>query len=154
MNFDFTSLICDFVKVAKLSGITLSQNDIQIENLQAPHTPPSGLPKGKMAVYMFFWKDQCLKIGKTGPKSQARYTSQHYNPISSNSNLAKSILKNKEYFRLSNLNEINIGKWIKESTDRINFVIDKKLGIPILTLLESFLQCRLKPRFEGFESQK
>lgn len=50
--------------------------------------------------------------------------------------------------------ESNVGQWIKKNTDRINFMLGENIGLPVLALLEAFLQCRLKPRFEGFESQK
>lgn len=151
---DVEPIIYDFMHVAILAGIDVKGDDIQIEKMTAPHTPPSTLPKGKMAVYVFHWRKQCLKVGKVGPKSQARYTSQHYSPKSSNSNLAKSILKDVSTLGIDGINEQNVGNWIKHNTDRINFIIPMRLGIPLLSLLESFLQCRLKPRFEGFYTQK
>ena len=147
-------LIHTFIKIAALAGVSLSADEITAEVLQAPHKPPKNLPNGKMGVYVFSIGEKCLKVGKVGPKSKARYTSQHYNPKSSNSNLSKSILKAKTDFGVTHLDENNIGDWIKENTDRVNFLIDESLGIPILSLLESYLQCRLKPKFEGFESQK
>ncbi|MDX9821685.1 MAG: hypothetical protein RBT20_07110 [Syntrophales bacterium] len=151
---DVEQIIYDFMHVAKLAGIDVKGDDIQIEKISAPHTPPSTLPKGKMAVYVFHWCNQCLKVGKVGPKSQARYTSQHYSPKSSNSNLAKSILKDVSTLGIGGITEQNVGNWIKHNTDRINFIIPMRLGAPLLSLLESFLQCRLKPRFEGFDTQK
>lgn len=151
---DVEQIILDFMHVAKLAGLDMKSNDIQIEKLNAPHVPPSTLPKGMMAVYVFHWHSQCLKVGKVGPKSQARYTSQHYNSKSSNSNLAKSILKDKSALGIDGVTEHTVGNWIKNNTDRINFIVPMSLGIPLLSLLESFLQCRLKPRFEGFDTQK
>lgn len=151
---DSRALIEDFNKVAELAGIYLSENAVSIERLDAPHRPPSTLPCGKMAVYVFNWNDRCLKVGKVGPKSQARYTSQHYNPASSKSNLARSILSAREALGIANMSESNIGFWIKENIDRENFLIDASCGMPVLTLLESFLHCRLRPMFEGFESQR
>lgn len=148
------TLIADFAQVAKLVGISLPEAAITSEELPAPHLPPRDLPKGKMAVYVFWWGDQCLKVGKVGPRSQARYTSQHYNPKSSGSNLGKSILKEKEKLGWTNLDEANVGEWIKKETNRTNLLLDATIGIPILSLLESFLQCRLRPHFEGFSSQK
>ena len=38
---------------------------------------------------------------------------------------------------------------MKENTDRLNFVIDESRGKSALSLLEAFLQCRLRPCFEG-----
>ena len=151
---DVEQIILDFVHVAELAGINVKKDDIQIERLTAPHTPPSTLPKGKMAVYVFHWNNQCFKVGKVGPKSQARYTSQHYNPKSSNSNLSKSILKDIPTLGIKDITDKNVGSWVKTNTERVNFLIPESLGIPLLSLLEAFLQCRLKPRFEGFDTQK
>jgi hypothetical protein len=50
---DVEQIILDFVHVAELAGINVKKDDIQIERLIAPHTSPSTLPKGKMAVYVF-----------------------------------------------------------------------------------------------------
>ncbi|NKQ37279.1 MAG: hypothetical protein HF973_16890 [Chloroflexi bacterium] len=147
-------LVKDFESVARLAGVDISSGSITVGILKAPHTPPNSLLSGKMAVYVFLWGDVCLKVGKAGPKSQARYTSQHYNPNSSNSNLAKSILKHKTELGLPNLTDSTVGDWIKSNTDRLNFILDQNLGIPVLSLMEVFFQCRLRPRFEGFDSQK
>lgn len=148
------SLIADFIQVTKLAHVTISPEMICAEELPAPHRPPSSLPSGKMVVYVFAWRDQCLKVGYVGSKSQPRYTSQHYNPNSSNSNLAKSILKEREILGLAHLDKSNVGDWIKDHTDRVNFLLDDRAGVCVLGLLELFLQCRLGPRFEGFGSQK
>lgn len=154
MKFNYNKTVADFKKVAEISNIMISNKDIHVEEQRAPHSPPSRLPEGKMAVYVFFLGEECLKVGKVGPRSHARYTSHHYDPNSSKSNLAKSMLDDRSNLGLSYLDERTIGDWIKRNTDRINFIVDSGLGIPVLTLLESFLQCRLRPRFEGFASQK
>jgi len=147
-------LVVDFKKVAALAGIDISATALVVESAPAPHVPPSSLPKGKMAVYAFFCRGECLKVGKVGPKSQARYTSQHYIPHSSNSNLAKSLLAARTEMELLDLQDSEIGAWIQSNVDRFNFLLDARCGIAALTLLEVFLQCRLKPRFEGFASQQ
>ena len=97
---------------------------------------------------------RCLKVGKAGPNSQARYVSQHYNPGSSRSNLAKSLLRKGDSLGIMGLNDSNVEAWIKHNTTRLDFLLDKSAGIHVLNLLEAFLQCRLKPAFEGFQSQK
>ena len=152
--YDVQKEMADFLFVARLSGVDITESDIYIEQLSAPHQPPKALPPGKMAVYVFFLGPQCLKVGKVGPKSHARYISQHYNSKSSMSNLAKSILKDRDRLGTSDINDNSVGKWIKTNTDRVNILIPAEHGIAMLTLLESFLQCRLNPRFEGFDSQK
>jgi hypothetical protein len=151
---DLTTLLDDFRKVAALADVSFSPAALSVETLPAPHKPPSFLPSGKMAVYVFVWNGRCLKVGKVGPKSQARFTSQHYNPASSNSNLAKSLVVGHEKFGLSGITELNVGAWIKANVDRANFLLSEECGIPLLTLLESFLQCRFNPVFEGFDSQR
>ena len=140
--------------VAELAGVRVPDNALSVETLPAPHRPPTALPKGKVAVYVFVWKEQCLKVGKVGPNSQARYTSQHYLPSSSNSNLAKSIPSARDRLGLAAVSESNVGSRIKANVDRLNFLLDAGCGVPVLTLLESFQQCRLRPMFEGFESQR
>jgi hypothetical protein len=142
-------------KLASLAGRQIAPTEIEVKTSRATHK--SALPRGKMAVYVFFYKAQCLKVGKAGPKSQARYTSHHYNARSSNSNLAKSILQSPETIGISPLEPGCVREWIKTNTDRINilFPADRAdLGIPFLTLAESFLQCWLQPRYEGFKSQR
>ena len=147
-------LLDDFVKVASISGVDLPRSSLALQILNAPHKPPVSLPAGKMAVYMFFWKGECMKVGKVGPKSQARFTSQHYSPTSSMSNLAKSIISAQDKLGVSGITVSNVGSWIKTNVDRLNIYVGIDYGIPLLTLLEAFLQCRLRPRFEGFESQR
>ncbi len=150
---DVEALVADFIRVADLAGVTILREAIAVEVLPAPHHPPI-LPAGKMGVYIFQWGNQCLKVGKAGPRSHARYTSQHYNPRSSRSNLAKSLLKDCESLEIAGLDEHNVGEWIMKNTDRINILLDADAGMPLLNLLEAFLHCRLKPRFEGFEDQE
>ncbi len=107
-----------------------------------------------MAVYVFAQGPEVLKVGKVGAKSQARYTSQHYNPGSAMSTLAASILAESERNGLTEADLPRVGQWIRENVDRVNFLMDEKLGVRVLTLLEVFLQCRLTPRYEGFKSQR
>jgi hypothetical protein len=143
----------DFATVARLAGVTLAADDIRVEALPAPHASPMRLPAGQMAVYVFTHGDDVLKVGKVGPKSQARYTSQHYNPGSAKSTLAASMIVDAERIGLGEVDMAEIGNWIRANVDRVNILLPAHLGIPVLTLLESFLQCRLRPRYEGFKSQ-
>jgi len=154
MVIDLDALVTDFREVARLAGISLRASAVTIQRLSSPHKQPAALPAGKCAVYIFLWKGQCLKVGKAGPKSHARYTSQHYNYASSQSNLSKSLFASRESLALHELSEAESGSWIKANTERVNLLIDAACGMPVLTLLEAFVQCRLSPRFEGFESQR
>ena len=153
MEWDPEQLMEDFLVVAELAGITAMRDAIRIEILKMPHRPPNTLPKGKMAVYIFSQNNRVLKVGKVGWRSQARYTSQHYNAGTARSTLAASILKDEDAVERYGVNEANVSDWIKENTDRVDFILDADLGVRVLTLLEAFVQCRLQPRFEGFASQ-
>jgi len=149
MKNELERAISDFIQVARLAGNNLNFEDISIEHLGCPHISPKDIPKDKVAVYIFYFDKQCLKVGQVGKKSKARYSSQHYNPNSSNSNLAKTILKNQENMHLSGLTSDNISEWIKTHTHRVNILMNSSIAKPLLSLLEVFLQCRLNPIFEG-----
>ena len=141
--------------LASLAGLKVAPTEIDVEICRAPHKPPSALPPDKIAVYIFFQKAQCLKVGKVGLNSNARYIGQHYSPGSSNSNLAKSILESPDRIGISTVDSENVGEWIKTNTDRINVLFPVAWGIPFLTLAEAFLQFWLRPVvYEGFESQR
>ena len=154
MKWKPDELVEDFMVVAKLAGVTLRPGSIRIETLPMPHKPPSNLPMDKMAVYIFSEKDRILKVGKVGQNSQARYTSQHYNSGSAPSTLAASLLNDEDSVRKYELEKDNVSRWIKGNTDRVNLIVDADLGLHALTLLEAFVQCRLRPVFEGFPNQR
>lgn len=117
-----------------------------------PHEPMS-LPKNKRAVYMFIHKSQFLKIGKAGVNSNARFQSQHYNPNSANSTLAKSLLADED-MKSYKLNENNVSSWIKNNCRRIDVLIDSSTNIFKLDLIEAILHYKYKPKYEGFNSQR
>ncbi len=146
-------LVSDFLKVAQISGIDVGQDDLQVEFLQAPHTPPKRLPKGHMAVYVFAQDNLCLKVGKVNIKSQARYTYHHYGTKRARSSLALSILRHSNEFGILTPSDENIRNWILTNTSRLNFLLHENKGPLALNLLEAFLQCRLTPRFEGATSK-
>ena len=62
-------------------------------------------------------KGKFLKIGKVGPRSGARYTSQHYTLPEKGSTLAKSL------YGKSGVCQKKCKEWIKDNTVRINIVI-------------------------------
>jgi hypothetical protein len=154
MDWEPDKALADFFDVARIAGVDLPRGSITVEPFLAPHRPPTRLPLGKMAVYVFSRGPEVLKIGKVGSKSQARYTSQHYSPSSANSTLAASLLADRGRLALDAAAIADIGRWMRENLDRVNFLMDERAGVPVLTLLEAFLQCRLKPKYEGFKSQR
>ena len=151
MNWDPEQLREDFLRVAEFAEIDMQPDAVCVEILSMPHKPPRCLPNGKVAVYIFSTNKCVLKVGIADQNAEARYTYQHYNPRSSNSNLAKSILKDGVRWQGHNLNEDNVGNWIKKNTDRVNYLLDanvskRKWG---LNLLEAFVQCKWQPVYEG-----
>lgn len=104
-------------------------------------------------MYVFMFGDRCLKVGKAGPKSKARFCGQHYG-TKAPSTLAKSLIKYPDEIGASNVNESNVKALICDKTTRVNFLIPSRYGVFALSLLEAFVQCRLKPKFEGFASQR
>jgi hypothetical protein len=142
----------DLIEIAKRADVIINEDQLIIFDRGCPHLP-SCLINGMAGIYIFELNGVCLKIGKAWEKSNARFRSQHYSPKSSQSNLAKSIL-NDSGMKKYGLNEDNIGDWIKKNTRRIDIFIDTKLGVPVLNLLEAYLQCKFKPKYEGVESQK
>ncbi len=147
-------LIQDFIKVAALAGYTITAADITHQVLKAPHQQPS-LVSETQAVYVFTLSRPpyiVLKVGKVGPNSNARFNSQHYNANSSGSNLAKSMLGNPNTWDQLNFIETdieNVGLWLKSNTNRDHFFLKSSQGPLLLALLEIFIQCRLRPIFEG-----
>jgi len=150
-------LICDF---AFALGATLSA-PISHELQSATHQAHR-LPEGKCAVYVFSLSEnygkrvpaggnRTLKVGKVGCKSNARFQSQHYNPLSAKSNLARTLLETKilwPYLGIVEMYKSNVRRWIEETTDRDNFYLSAE-DASHLSQLETYLKGRLGPVFEG-----
>lgn len=158
MNLDLPELAASLAEVVRLARADLDLRDIRTEFLPAPHRRPSSLPQGTQAVYAFILGDCCLKVGKAGPKTQARFTSQHYGK-NAPSTLAKSILEDRSHVlrlvatgresEVALLDDMSIGKWIEANTSRVHVFIPATAGDVVLSLLESFVQCRFRPIYEG-----
>jgi hypothetical protein len=143
------SALTSFVAVAKLAGDPISEAEMEIEYLKAPHRPPTRLPAGKMAIYGFWGDGGWLKIGKAGPNSAARYTSQHYNLRSTPSTLAKSLASDPHMRTVKGFDQQDPGVWIKANTHRVNILLPSQRPREFLALMEAFLHLRLRPRYEG-----
>lgn len=152
-------LVKGLLDAARAAGSPAQLGQISEEFLPAPHRPPRALPPGKQALYWFCSEGRALKVGRCGPNSGPRYTSQHYNPRSSQSNLARSILRSRELIvplvpaeeraAIGLLTEDNVGAWIKRHTARSNLLIDADVSQLTVNLFESWIQQQLNPVFEG-----
>lgn len=132
-------------------GENLTAQIIRVECSGPPHRQPSSQPGGMPAVYAFFYEGRCLKCGQVGPNSAARYTSQHYNPKSSKSNLAATLLKRGHEIELPDIPEANVGEWIKSNTARANVLLPTTINKRTLNFAEAFFHILWKPVFEGRE---
>lgn len=114
------------------------------------------------AVYIFYLDEHIefdgnrfFKIGRVGPKSTARFDSQHYNPRGCKSNLAQSILDNKSKLNFKcDLNDDTIGEFIVGSFIRINILFYESAPEFANELVEALLHYKYKPFFEGLKSQR
>jgi len=147
-KMDMTDALADFCKVAELARVHIELAQLDVEFLAAPHRPPSSLPAGEMAIYGFWSSGQWLKIGMVGPKSQARYTSQHYNAGSAPSTLAGSLAHDQRMAGIADFDATAPGSWIKSSCSRVNVLLPATFSWELLALLEAFLHVRFNPRYE------
>ena len=138
----------DFLRVARVAGIDMQPEDIDIETLEMPHRP-TPLPPGKIAVFVFSDTDRVLKVSKVGPNSNARYQSQHYGVNRAPSTLARSLLNDRDAVQRHRLNKENVGDWIKRHTDRVNLILGEDFYPPTLIELKDFVLRRLNPVYEG-----
>lgn len=124
-----------FIKETKSYDVELIECFTDMDHIQK-------FRPGKWHIYSFWLNenDLALKIGVAGPNSSARFSSQHYNENSANSNLAKSLLN-------SGMCQDDAKLWIKNNTYRINVVFNN-FSKPLAYALESHLHLLYEPYFE------
>lgn len=116
--------------------------------------------KGYMYIYSFWHDDfqEPLKIGKAGPKTKRRYVRSHYDPHSSKSCLAGSIIQDDSFCTKYGVNENTVSEWMHSNLQRINIEIpfDVEGGFDYFTLelIEAILHYKYNPYFEGVKSQR
>jgi hypothetical protein len=116
---DIINAMAAFEQVTELAGMPIRQDQWEIEFREAPHCPPPILPAGMKAIYGFWGAGVWLKIGMAGTKSQARYTSQHYNKGSAPSTLAASLANDPRMSDLVEFDQDSPGAWIKTRCNRV-----------------------------------
>lgn len=147
---DVDEALTAFLAVAELAGDPVSRSDLELEYLAAPHRPPPRLPAGRMAVYGFWGDGAWLKIGKVGPRSNARYTGQHYHARGAISTLAGSLARDPRMLAVAGFDPQAPGAWVRAATHRVNILLPATRHPALLSLLEAFLHLRLRPRYEGW----
>lgn len=134
--------------VEKLSaelGHPITSEDYYIEDLGCPHKAKC-LPKESVAVYMFAYNDEWLKMGKANQKTRARFLSQHYG-FGASSTLAKSLCAdtNANY----GITSSTAREWIETNCRRINVIIKAEKGKAATELVEAIFHYRFRPKYEG-----
>ena len=156
MAIDAEFLMAGFASATEVAG----REPIIVTHEQqlAPHQPHS-LPAETAAVYVFSLSDsygatcpagrgRALKVDKVGPGSDQRFRHHHYNPRSSGSNVAKSLLEVPvlwPYLGIRQLSELEVASWIRANTDRDNFFVRQEH----VADLERYMRGLLGPAFEG-----
>ncbi|NNN10227.1 MAG: hypothetical protein HKL85_13675 [Acidimicrobiaceae bacterium] len=155
-------LLEDFAIAGSKAGLFVGTPQIVHEHLPAPHRQPGSLPAGYVAVYVFslssLYGSDCaadanrvLKVGKVGPNSSPRFSSQHYLPNSARRNLAKSLMTETvlwPYLGIDDLDEENVKQWMLRNLERDHFfVLAAKEGLE--RQLERYLRGHLGQVFEG-----
>lgn len=137
--------------VLDLAGKSIADKAILAECSGPPHRQPPNQPGGMPAIYALFYEGRCLKCGRVGPNSAARYTSQHYNPNSTKSNFAKTLLKRGHEIGLFDISAVNVGEWIEGNTARGNVLLPTTISKRTLNFAEAFFHMLWEPTFEGRE---
>ncbi len=158
MPINIEEFLDDFVKAGRLATLDIQRHNLRAEILQAPHRRPTSLPAATQAVYAFLLGETCLKVGKAGPQTQARFTSQHYGDKAP-STLAKSIIKDRGPIlqliqphargEVETLTIASIGHWLEQNTQRFHIFLPASAPSYALSFAEAFTQCRLRPIYEG-----
>lgn len=158
---DGPRMIDGFREAANRVGLLGEDVALSHECLPAPHRPPSRLPSGSCAVYVFSLSsaygstcpagpNRVLKVGKVGMNSAARFCSQHYLPGSAGSNLAKSLLAERllwSYLGIEQLDATGIKRWMCEHLDRDHVFVVGQAGLE--REVERYFRGCLGPVFEG-----
>lgn len=151
-----------FLDAGRRAGLWESDPVVATESLPAPHRPPSRLREGCSATYVFSlssaYGETCeagpnrvLKVGMVGPKSAARFTSQHYLPSSAGSNVAKSLITERllwPFLGVEYLDASNVKSWMLENLERDHFFFDPNAQ-GLERQFEKFVRGRHGPVFEG-----
>lgn len=153
-------LIEDFTVAASSAPFAGWPCEMRGEMLPAPHRPPKMMPVGFGAVYAFALAPSSvapagggtvLKVGKAGPKSAARFTSQHYSPGSARSTLAGGIVKYPilwPWLGIGAEEAADIRSWMMARLDRLHIFV-RDPSPELLTTVELYVRARIGSVYEG-----
>jgi len=137
-----------FTAVAELAHSPISMDEMTVEFCEAPHHQATRLSQGRVAIFGFWADGEWLKICKAGVATKDRYVYQQYT-FGAGKTLAKSLIATHKVRPIAGFEPEVPGVWIDATTHRVNIILAARRGPAVLSLLEAFLQARLKPRYEG-----
>ena len=158
---DPDALMVDFDEAASHVGVAGWPCSVRTEVRRAPHAPPA-MPPGLAAVYVFALSHDAgsrapagagavLKVGRVGPNSGARFSSQHYSSGSARSTLAGSLLRYQvlwPWLAVESLNMGNVKSWMTNNLDRFHFFVPSGHEL-VVAELEVYVRARVGSIFEG-----
>jgi len=92
-----------------------------------------------------------LKVGKAGPNSTARFTSQHYLPTAARSTLAGSIVKYPilwPWLGITPAEAADPRSWMTRNLDRMHIFV-RQPSPEFLTTVELYVRARVGSVYEG-----
>lgn len=107
--------------------------------------------RGKICAGLCVCAGRVLKVGKAGPNSAARFTSQHYSPASARSTLAGSIIKYPilwPWLGISAGYTVDIKSWMTANLDRMR-IFFRQPPPEFLTTAELYVGARIGSVYEG-----
>lgn len=145
------------LEAASLGQVELRGPEVQIRFQDPPHDRPR-FPYWAQALYVFRFQDLCLKVGRAGPNSRARFTTHHYtgstayslpNVINDCAEPLATELSRGEVQTLEALPVDRVGEWVAKNCGRINILFPSDHPRTTAKLLEAVLQARFDPCYEG-----
>jgi hypothetical protein len=158
---DLDVLVADFSDAAARAAVDGWACPIGTERLPAPHLQPT-LRTNYGAVYAFALSPEAgrrapagagtvLKVGEVSPTSAARFSSQHYNPGSAGSSLAKSLIRYRilwSWLGVDHLDETSVKAWMLANLERAHFYVPGDRPT-VRAELETYVRARIGSVFEG-----
>lgn len=153
MSINLDPVLADFQTGAEELDLPGWHGALDIEYLPAPHHPKALRP-GHGAVYVFALADRVmseagagriLKVGRVGPRSNARFQSQHYVASSARSTLAGSLLTYRllwPWLGIEKIDASTVRDWMLTHLDRMNVYVPAA-NADLLPHLEMYLRARL-----------
>lgn len=161
LTFDPEQLLQKLYEVLAIAGIDLPNDAIKISYGHGDKLRP-----GHMACYIFEANGKCLKVGKVRDTSGARFNSHHYRiDPGIRSSLARSLAEcDPSVPILSDVKHMtnrDRRAHIANNSLRVNYILEidavpgnekRKDALFTLSLMESLIQCLLRPRFEDHDA--